>query len=85
MTRTFERAVGNLTALNPITGNADKLTNYLADLVEMNLLHMIAADPARTPTFTCLPILIISSSRAQQTATHPASQNNQDSPGTTEM
>ena len=52
MTRTFERAVGNLTALNPITGNADKLTNYLADPVEMNLLHMIAADPARTPTFT---------------------------------
>jgi hypothetical protein len=28
------------------------LTNYLADQVEMKLLHMVTADPARTPTFT---------------------------------
>jgi hypothetical protein len=52
VTRPLERAVGNLTAVNPITGNTDVLTNYLADPVEMNLLHMITADPARTPTFT---------------------------------
>ncbi len=52
LTRPLERAVGNLTAVNPITGNTDTLTNYLADPVEMNLLHMITADPARTPTFT---------------------------------
>lgn len=52
VTRPFERAVGKLTAVNPITGNTDTLTNYLADPVEMNLLHMITADPARTPTFT---------------------------------
>jgi hypothetical protein len=52
VTRNFERATGNLTALNPITGNTDKLTNYLADPVEMDLLHMITDDPARTPTFT---------------------------------
>lgn len=51
-TRSFERGVSNLTAVNPITGKTDVLTKYLADPVEMNLLHMITADPARTPTFT---------------------------------
>jgi hypothetical protein len=52
VTRTLERAVGNLTAVNPYTGNTDTLTKYLADPVEMKLLHMITADPARDPTFT---------------------------------
>ncbi len=52
VTRTFERATGNLTAANPITGNVDTLTQFLADPVEMQLLHMITSDPARTPTFT---------------------------------
>ncbi|HEX9134227.1 MAG TPA: hypothetical protein VF844_18205 [Ktedonobacteraceae bacterium] len=52
LTRPFERATGQLTAVNPMTGNTDTLTKYLADPVEMNLLHMITADPARTPTFT---------------------------------
>jgi hypothetical protein len=52
VTRTFERATGNLTAVNPITNNTDTLTKYLADPVEMKLLHMVTADPARTPTFT---------------------------------
>jgi len=52
VTRDFERATGQLTATNPITSNTDVLTNYLADPVEMNLLHMVTADPARTPTFT---------------------------------
>jgi hypothetical protein len=52
VTRTFERAVGNLTAQNPITGNTEKITNLMADPVEMNLLHMVTADPARVPTFT---------------------------------
>ena len=52
ITRPFERAVGQLTAVNPITGNTDTLTKFLADLVEMKLLHMVTADPARTPTFT---------------------------------
>ncbi len=51
-TRPFERATGQLTAVNPMTNNTDTLTNYLADPVEMNLLHMITADPARTPTLT---------------------------------
>ncbi|PYX39200.1 MAG: hypothetical protein DMG81_09880 [Acidobacteria bacterium] len=39
-----------LTAVNPITGNTDTLTKFLADPVEMKLLHMVTADPARTPT-----------------------------------
>jgi hypothetical protein len=52
VTRPFERATGQLTAMNPITGNMDTLTKFLADQVEMKLLHMITADPLRTPTFT---------------------------------
>lgn len=52
VTRAFERGAGNLTAVNPITGNTDQLTAYLADPVEMKLLHMVTSDPARTPTFT---------------------------------
>jgi hypothetical protein len=51
-TRPFERATGQLTATNPITGNTDTLTQFMADPVEMNLMHMVTADPARTPTFT---------------------------------
>jgi len=51
VTRAFERATGKLTAVNPITGNTDTLTQAMADPVELNLLHMITADPARTPTF----------------------------------
>jgi hypothetical protein len=51
VTRTFERSTGKLTAVNPITGKTDTLTQFLADPVEMQLLHMVTADPARTPTF----------------------------------
>jgi len=52
VTRAFERASGLLTAVNPITGNTDTFTKFMADPVEMKALHMITADPARTPTFT---------------------------------
>jgi hypothetical protein len=51
-TRTFERATSALTAVSPITGNTDTITQFLADPVEMNALHMVTSDPARTPTFT---------------------------------
>lgn len=50
--RSFEHAVAALTATNPITGATDTLTSYMADPVEMKLLHMVTGDPARTPTFT---------------------------------
>jgi hypothetical protein len=52
VTRAFERATNKLTTRNPITGNIDTLTQFLADPVEMKLLHMLTADAARTPTFT---------------------------------
>jgi hypothetical protein len=47
--RDFARALDGLTATNPITGNTDKISQFLADPVEMKILHMITADPARTP------------------------------------
>jgi hypothetical protein len=52
VTRTFGRGVGALTAVNPYTGNTDHITAALADPVEMKTLHMITADPQRTPTLT---------------------------------
>jgi hypothetical protein len=52
VTRGFERATGQLTAVNPYTGNTENLTRAMADPAEMKLLHMVTSDPARTPTFT---------------------------------
>jgi hypothetical protein len=52
VTRAFEQALGKLTTNNPLTGKTDQLANYLVDPVEMQLLHMVTADPARTPTMT---------------------------------
>jgi hypothetical protein len=50
--RTLERDVAGLTATNPYAGGGpQKITNYLADPAEMAILHMVNADPARTPTF----------------------------------
>lgn len=49
--RQFEHDTAVLTAVNPRTGNTDMLTRYLADPVELKLLHMITGDPLRTPTF----------------------------------
>lgn len=49
--RTLERDVGGLTASNPYTGTTQPITNYLADPTEEAILHMVNADPARTPTF----------------------------------
>jgi hypothetical protein len=37
--------------VSPITGNTDNLTVAMADPVEMKLLHMVTADPQRTPSF----------------------------------
>ena len=49
--RTLERDVGGLTAANPYTATTQPIANYLADPVEEAILHMVNADPARTPTF----------------------------------
>ncbi|HEX6817412.1 MAG TPA: hypothetical protein VF120_03495 [Ktedonobacterales bacterium] len=51
-TRAFARAAAQLRATNPMTGGSDTLTHYLADSVEMKLLHMVTADPQRTPSLT---------------------------------
>jgi len=50
--RTLERDTGALTAANPYTGTTQPITNYLGDQTEMAILHMVNADPLRTPTFT---------------------------------
>jgi hypothetical protein len=50
VTRDFGRALGRLTAVNPYTGNTDQLSVALADPVGMKALHMVTADPQRTPT-----------------------------------
>jgi hypothetical protein len=50
-TRQLERDFATLTELNPVTNQTDTLTAALADPVELGLLHMITADPARTPSF----------------------------------
>jgi hypothetical protein len=52
VTRTFERASAQLTAVSPINGNTETIAQFFADPVEMGILHMVTADPARTPTFT---------------------------------
>jgi hypothetical protein len=49
--RTLEHDVAGLTASNPYTGTTQPITNYIADPAEMSILHIINADPARTPTF----------------------------------
>jgi hypothetical protein len=48
--RTFDHDIAALTAANPYTGSTQKIANYLADPIEEAILHMVNADPARTPT-----------------------------------
>jgi hypothetical protein len=48
--RTFDHDIAALTADNPYTGSSQKIANYLADPTEEAILHMVNADPARTPT-----------------------------------
>jgi hypothetical protein len=52
VTRALERAAGALTATNLYSGQQELIGNYLADPVEEQILHMVTADPYRTPTFT---------------------------------
>ena len=50
VTRTFEHDIASLTAYNPYVGQTQQIANYLADPTEEAILHMVNADPARTPT-----------------------------------
>jgi hypothetical protein len=52
VTRDFGRALGRLTAVSPYSGQTDQIAVALADPVEMKALHMVTADPQRTPTLT---------------------------------
>ncbi len=51
VTRIFEQGMSALTAVNPISGATDRITQDMANPTELNILHMVTADPARTPTF----------------------------------
>ena len=50
VTRAFGRALGQLTAVNPYSGQTDHIAAALADPIGMKALHMVTADPQRTPT-----------------------------------
>ncbi len=50
--RNLERDSGQLTVTNPYTGSVERIVVALADPVEEKTLHMVTADPLRTPTFT---------------------------------
>jgi hypothetical protein len=50
--RAFERNLGSQTVTDPYTGSSENLVNYMADQTELNALHMITADPLRSPTVT---------------------------------
>jgi hypothetical protein len=50
--RTLEQAMSNMSVTNPLSGVHQRLFVAMADPVEENILHMVTADPARTPTFT---------------------------------
>src|SRR5439155_20622802 len=52
-TRQLEREMAQLHWLNPYTNQVENnIMVALADKTEMKTLHMITADPFRTPTFT---------------------------------
>jgi hypothetical protein len=51
-TRTLEQAMSNMAVTNPLSGVHEPLFVAMADPVEENILHMVTADPARTPSFT---------------------------------
>jgi hypothetical protein len=53
VTRKLEREMAQLSWLNPYTSAVENnIMVALADKTEMKTLHMVTADPARTPTFT---------------------------------
>ena len=55
--RQLQRDIGSLTnPHDPYTGNDDEpIAAYMAGSVEQEILHIVNADPDRTPTFTLFP------------------------------
>jgi len=72
--RAFERASGTLTAVNPISGATDTIAQDMVNATEFNILHMLTADPLRTPSFTIFgnPDYFITGSTACGTSATPA-------------
>jgi len=72
--RTFERASGTLTAVNPISGATDTIAQDMANPAEFNILHMLTFDPLRTPSFTIFanPDYFVTGSTACGTSATPA-------------
>ncbi len=50
--RQLERDVSGLTLTNARTGTTDAVTQHIADQTDEAILHMVNADPSRTPSFT---------------------------------
>ena len=50
--RQLERDVSGLTLTNARTGATDVVTQHIADQTDEAILHMVNADPSRTPSFT---------------------------------
>lgn len=72
--RTLEQDLGSLKVPDPYTtGGSVNFTNYLADKTEENILHMVTADPERTPTFTDFANPDLYVSMGSSTCTPPSS------------
>ena len=48
--RTLEQGIAKLTGPDLANGQTYRLTNYMADPVELKILHMVTGDPKRTPS-----------------------------------
>ena len=74
--RKFGRGVGALRATNPYTGINENITAALADQVEEKTLHMVTADPQRTPNLTMFALpdyfLFASSAACDEGGTTPS-------------
>ena len=74
--RAFGRGVGALRATNPYTGINENITAALADQVEEKTLHMVTADPQRTPNLTMFALpdyfLFASSAACDEGGTTPS-------------
>jgi hypothetical protein len=78
-TRAFERATGALTVTNPLSVTRgvpanEPLIQDMANPTEFKILHMLTADPLRTPTFTAFaqPDYYVQESSACGASTTPA-------------
>ena len=76
--RSLEHLTAGLTNNNPYTGTNQTIANFLADPTEEAILHMVNADPARTPTFAMFakPDYFLSTSNVTNCGSTCVTQNN---------